>query len=213
MSYILIDESGDLGFDWTKSKTSKYFIITALFSNKINNLEKIVNRIFRSFSKKEMRRHKSYLHSFNELPKTRIKLLSMLNSEDVSIIAIYLNKKKVYTSLKNERHVLYNYVANILLDRIFTKKFISTTGKIELTASRRETNRFLNLNFKNYLEQEVKNKHKLNLEVSIKNLQQEKALQIVDFVSWSIFRKYEHLDGSYLEIIRSKVVQESPLFP
>jgi hypothetical protein len=28
MSYIFIDESGDLGFDFTKPKTSRYFLIT-----------------------------------------------------------------------------------------------------------------------------------------------------------------------------------------
>lgn len=213
MSYIFLDESGDLGFDWSKSKTSKYFIITALFTVKKTNLDKIVKRVFKSFSKKEIRRHKSVLHSYNELPKTRIKLLKMLATEDVSVITIYLNKKKVYTDLKNERHVLYNYVANILLDRIFTKKLIPITGKIELIASRRETNKFLNLNFKNYLEQQARQKHQLNLKVEIRQLHEDKSLQIVDFVCWTIFRKYEHSDDSYIEIIKSKIVQENPLFP
>lgn len=100
MAYILIDESGDLGFDWKKKKTSKYFLITAVFVNRKNNLE-----------------------------------------------------------------------------------------------------------------QEARKKHKLNLEVNIKNLQEEKSLQVVDFICWSIFRKYEHSDESYIEIIKSRIVQENSLFP
>lgn len=213
MSYIFLDESGDLGFDWNKSKTSKYFIITALFTTKKTNLDKIVKKVFKSFSKKELKRHKSILHSYNELPKTRIKLLQMLSLEDISVITICLNKKKVYVDLKNAKHILYNYVANILLDRIFTKKLIPLTAKIELIASRRETNRFLNLNFKSYLEQEAKQKHQLNLKVETKQPHEEKSLQIVDFICWAIFRKYEHSDMSYVDIIKSKIVQENSLFP
>jgi FAD synthase len=65
-------------------------------------------------------------------------------------MCIYLNKKKVYTKLQDEKHVLYNYVTNILLDRIFTKKLLK--GKdFKFIASRRETNKFLNENFKEYL--------------------------------------------------------------
>ncbi len=213
MAYIFLDESGDLGFDWKKGKTSKYFVITALFTLRKINLERIVRKIFRSLSKHDLRRHKSTLHCFNEFPKTRIKLLRMLVSEDISIVAIYLNKRKVYTDLKNEKHVLYNYVANILLDRIFTNKLIPITGKVELIASRRETNKFLNLNFKNYLEDRAIKKHKLNLVVEIKSPHEEKALQVTDFACWAIFRKYEHSDESYMEIIKQKIVQENPLFP
>jgi hypothetical protein len=66
-------------------------------------------------------------------------------------MSIYLNKEKVYIKLQNEKHVLYNYVTNILLDRIITKKLLKDNN-ITLIASRRETNKFLNENFKNYLE-------------------------------------------------------------
>ena len=36
-------------------------------------------------------------------------------------MSIYLNKKKVFTKLHDEKHVLYNYVTNILIDRVYTK--------------------------------------------------------------------------------------------
>ena len=124
-----------------------------------------------------------------------------------------LNKKKVYTQLQNEKSVLYNYVANILLDRIYAKKLISTVQPIELIASKRETNKFLNENFKNYLCQQVKNRHQLNIKVTIKSPSEEKSLQAVDFICWSIFRKYEHKDDSYYKLIKAKIVEENPLFP
>lgn len=40
-----MDESGDLGFDFSKSKTTKNFIITILFVKDIKRIHKIVKKI------------------------------------------------------------------------------------------------------------------------------------------------------------------------
>lgn len=81
-----------------------------------------------------------------------------------------------------------------------------------MIASRKETNKFLNENFKNYLSAQVKNNHKLDINIEIKTPHEEKALQAVDFISWSIFRKYEHSDESYYEIFKDKIYEENILF-
>ena len=128
-------------------------------------------------------------------------------------MTIYLNKKRVYTKLQNEKAVLYNYVVNILLDRIVSKKFISEDEPIEFIASRRETSRFLNLNFQNYLESQTKNNHKLPITVKIKTPSEERCLQAVDFLSWAIFRKYEYNDDSYYNMLKKIIIEENPLFP
>ena len=106
-------------------------------------------------------------------------------------MTIYLNKNKVHTDLQDTKTVLYNFVTNILLDRIFTKKLIPVGEKIVLIASRRETNKFLNQNFKDYLKHKTNINHKLKISIEIKTPSEEKCLQIVDFVCWSIFQKYE----------------------
>lgn len=51
------------------------------------------------------------------------------------------------------------------------------------------------------------------LEIEIKTPHQEKCLQIVDMASWAIFRKWEHQDESYYNLIKSKIIEERPLFP
>jgi len=213
MAYIFLDESGDLGFNFIKEKTSKHFVVTFLFTNNKLPIERIVKKIFRSFSKKEIKNHHGVLYCYKERPKTRQMLLNLLKGKDISIIAIYLNKRKVYTKLQDEKHVLYNYVTNILIDRVYTKKLIPTDKPIELIASRRETNKFLNQNFCNYIKYQVQSNHKLDITVEIKSPHEEKCLQVVDFVCWSIFRKIEHSDESYTNFIKQKIVEESPLFP
>jgi hypothetical protein len=213
MSYIYLDESGDLGFDFIKHKTSKYFVITLLFTKDKERLDKLVKKTFKGFSQKEIQSHSGVLHAHKELPKTKQKLLArFLECETDSVITIYLNKKKVYTNLQNEKHLLYNYVTNILLDRVFTKKLIPTNENINIVASRRETSRFLNKNFTEYITNKIKDEHKVLVKVEIKTPKEEKGLQVVDMLSWSIFRKYEHSDESYYNMIKSKIVEENSLF-
>jgi len=213
MSYIFLDESGDLGFDFSKKKTSRFFVITCLFVAEKGPIEKITKTIFSNFSKTEIRNHHGVLHSYKEKPQTRRKLLRYVSEKDISVITIYLNKKKVYTRLQDEKHLLYNYVANILLDRIYKGKLIPATQKVTLIASRRETNKFLNKNFCTYIRNQLSLNHHITIEVLIRSPHQEKSLQIVDCICWAIFRKHEHGDDSYFTIIKKKVVEESSLFP
>lgn len=212
MAYIFMDESGCLGFDFTKSKTSKHFIITFLLVNNAHILDKIVSKTFCSISPKKRRNHSGMLHCYKEDNKTRIKLFSLVKEKEVSIMVISLNKHKVYTKLKDEKTILYNYVTNILLDRLATKKLLPIRDKITLVASQRETNRFLNENFKHYLQTQISTTHKVLLDVSIKPASTVKGLQIVDFISWAIFRKYEHNDDYFYNMIKNLIVEESQLF-
>jgi hypothetical protein len=212
MSYIFLDESGDLGFNFKKQKTSRFFIITFLFIPRDKRpIEKVVRKTLAELKKRHKRRI-GVLHAYQEKPVTRQRLLQRLAEQDCSCMAIYLNRKRVYTKLQNEKIVLYNYITNILLDRIFTKGMVSTNKPIHLIASRRETNRFFNENFRTYLHNQISGNHKAKIDVKIATPAKEKALQAVDFMSWSLFRKYEHNDESYYQIIKDIIIEESHLF-
>lgn len=212
MNYLFLDESGDLGFNFKKEGTSTVFVITCLFTQNKKPIEKIVKKIHSHLSKK-LKKKSGVLHAFKEKPTTRIKLLEKIAYSECSIMTIYLNKNKVYTKLYDEKAVLYNYVANILLDRIYSKGSISPDDSFLLVASKRETNKFLNDNFKTYLKSKMTNSHKINITIEIKSPYEEKSLQVVDFASWAIFRKYQFGDESYYNIIKKKIIEENPLFP
>ena len=212
MSFIFLDESGDLGFDFTKQKTTKFFVITILFVQSKRPIEKCVRLVHKGLRKKYRKIH-GVLHAVKEEPITRQKMLQKLAEKDCSIMTIYLNKKHVYTKLQNEKAVLYNYVTNILLDRIMTKRLVSITEPVYLIASKRETNKFLNENFRSYLKDQIKNTHKFDLHIEIKTPAEEKSLQAVDFASWAIFRRLEYGDDKYYNVIRSRILEENSLFP
>ncbi|MBI5152828.1 DUF3800 domain-containing protein [Candidatus Peregrinibacteria bacterium] len=212
MAYLFLDESGDLGFNFSKKKTSHVFVITCLFTQDKRPIEKIVKKTHFELRRKYKKKF-GILHCVKEKPITRVRLLKRLCEKDCGITIIYLNKKKVYTKLHDEKAVLYNYVTNILLDRICTKKLISTQDHIHLVVSRRETNKFMNENFKSYINSRTKSKRNIDISINIKTPAEEKSLQAADFISWSIFRKYEYGDDSYYRLIKNKIIEEAPLFP
>lgn len=107
MAYIFLDESGDLGFDFIKKKTSKFFIVTCLFTESKTPIEKIVKKTHSELKLKHKRRF-GVLHAVKEKPITRQRLLKRLSEKDCFIMTIYLNKNKVYTRLRDEKQVLYN---------------------------------------------------------------------------------------------------------
>ena len=213
MAYIFLDESGDLGFDLTKRRTSRFFVITFLCCTNKRSIEKIVSQSHAEL-KKQHKMKGGVLHAHHEKPVTRKRLLNRLNKKECTIMTVYLDKNHVYTQLRDEKDVLYNYVANILLDRIMTKELLGKEpGGITLVASRKETSTFLNENFKEYLRNKVKGRHGVEIAVEIKTPHEEKALQAVDFVSWAIFRTLEFGDETYYDIFRTKIVEENSLFP
>ena len=159
----------------------------------------------------KQKKHSGTLHACHEHPKTRLKMYNLLKERgDFSVMIIRLNKAKVYTNLQEEKNILYNYITNILLDRIISKKLCSTKDPIYFVAEQKDTNKYLNQQFIKYLNSKVKDKIKLYLE--IKSSARHKCLQIADFISWGAFQKYEHNDESYYSIIKEFIVDDYLLF-
>ena len=68
MAYIYLDESGDLGFDFNKKKTSKNFVVTCLFIENRKPIEKIVKKTHSELKKK----YKKDLEFYTRLKKNRL---------------------------------------------------------------------------------------------------------------------------------------------
>ncbi|MDO8529471.1 MAG: DUF3800 domain-containing protein [bacterium] len=209
MAYIFLDESGDLGF---KSTSSKWFIFTIVLTNDHRKIEKVIKKI-RKGLKKEYKKV-SELHAYHSQPIVKKKMLKMLAElEDFKILCIILNKKKVYIDFQKQKNYLYNYTANILLDRLHNKKVINVNEPIELYIDQKDTNKFIRDNFEKYLKGNFIKRGNNKVNIKIKPSHTEKCLQAVDFVSWAIFRKYEKNDYEYYEIIKNSIIGENILFP
>lgn len=209
MAYIFLDESGDLGF---KKTSSKWFIFTIAMTSGSRSLERVVKKIWRPMKKKHKRLGE--LHASREKGATRKRMLARLNElEDLKVLCVILNKKKVYVDLQNQKNYLYNYTANILLDRLHKSGAIGAKESLHLFIDRKDTKKRLRENFINYLTDSMKKRRDGIFTVELHSSHENKSLQAVDFISWAIFRKYEHGDYEFYEIIKNKITDENPLFP
>ena len=84
MAYIFLDESGDLGFDFKKKNTSKFFVITILFTTDKKSIEKVVKNAHATLKKKHKQKG-GVLHAYHEKRVTRKRLLSKLSEKEIMI--------------------------------------------------------------------------------------------------------------------------------
>ncbi|MBU4332240.1 DUF3800 domain-containing protein [Patescibacteria group bacterium] len=206
---MFLDESGDLGFS---QRSSRWFVLTIVLTNEHRKIEKVVKKIHRRLKKKYRRVMELHAYHADSITKKRM-LRCLADLEDIKVLCIVLNKKKVYVDLQNQKSYLYNYTANILLDRLHNKNVLNKKELIEIYIDQRETNKFLKKNFENYLRNNLEKRSNSGVKIKIKPSHTEKCLQAVDFISWAIFRKYELNDYEYYEIIKDKIIGENLLFP
>lgn len=209
MAYIFLDESGDLGF---KKTSSRWFLFTIAMVPTSRSLERVVKKVWRPLKKK----HKKLgeLHAYHADDVTRARMLKKLNEiADLKVLCIILNKKKVYVDLQNQKNYLYNYTANILIDRLHSSGKLKDGESIHLYIDRKDTKKRLRENFTQYLMTSMANRRKEKFSVELHNSYENKSLQAVDFISWAIFRKYERGDYEFYEMIKSKITDEKLLFP
>lgn len=207
--YIFLDESGDLGFS---TRSSKWFLFTLVVVDDPRKLERIIKKV-RLTLKKKYKHKMSELHAYNADSITRNRVLSQLAQEDIAIVTTVLNKSKVYIDLHNQKNYLYNFTANIILERLIRTKFIQGDARITLVVDKKDTKKQLKENFVSFITNAMEKRRDGEFTMTLAASHDEKGLQAVDFISWAIFRKYEKGDFEYYEKIKDKIIDERLLFP
>ena len=200
-----MDESGDLGFDFEKSNTSRYFVMSFVIAENDYRCRKIIAKVVKKMPLRERSNFSGVFHCNKENEDVRHNLLSALgNDENISVISVTLDKVK-YKSVCGENMLpvgeIYNSVCKTLINRVFEKDLLPHNEKNIFIASRRETNKYINNLF-------VDNFNGYNVDVVIAHPNTYKGLQIADFVAWSFFRQYEYESSKYTNLFRNLVVED-----
>jgi hypothetical protein len=201
MRYLFIDESGDTGLDFSKSKTSKHFVVTLIETENKNAVDRVVANVFRKVRQKKKGKDNS-LHSYKESHSTKVKLLSELARLDIRITYNIIYKPKQV--LTRNQHDLYLSVMLWVIAMAEQIESFENQEKPELNIyiSQRETSRSLNQRLIDVVNS-LSSKSKIT--IFLKTPAQEKGLQAVDFISWAVFKKFEHGISDYYDIIRAKI--------
>lgn len=209
MAYIYMDESGDLGFNG-KKWASKYFIITFLISKNEKDPEIVMKNVRKWAAWKWALPYWSFFHSYKHWENIVKRILDLLSRRDIFSMAMIAKKENVPFKLKKDIHDLYNMLVFSLLELWFKRWVFQNNEKIFFIASRRETNKNLNLNFIDYLKSKQLNFW--NIEYKILSPNQAKWLEVVDAVSFALNQKYEKRNLDLYAVIKNKILLEKQIF-
>lgn len=196
MSYIYIDESGDLG---TKKVSSKYFVIAAIKVENSKKLEKIIKKTRRDFKKKMLTSNE--VKGGNLPYDLKIKILKKLKNMDYEVFIIVFDKENRYKIGYEDNKKAYDILSSRLAKLINIDK--PTFIFIDKSKNKQEeidnfNELFLN-NLNNIKKQPIKIKHTNSIHY--------KGLQMADLISWSTFQNFENDNSEFLDIIKNKVVK------
>ncbi|CAC9591570.1 hypothetical protein [uncultured Gammaproteobacteria bacterium] len=211
---IYLDESGDLGFDFTNKKPSKKFVIILLVCKDKSAADSFGYAVKRTLKnklnhKKTNNRNTEELHATKDSISTKKYFYRRIKSTNWEIYTAILNKTKIYNHLttKSGRKKLYNFLAHYLLEKVDLSKVNSAvTLVVDKCKNKAEIE-----DFNQYLVAKLEGKLPLNLPpllISHEDSKSNTGIQSVDYFCWGVYRKYEHQDLEWYECFKDKILIE-----
>lgn len=216
--FIFLDESGDLGFDFKKRKTTKKFVITLLVCESDEARREFTKAVKRTLKnklnrKKENSRHVTELKGTGTTIDIKKYFFRNIKSNRWAIYSLALNKVRVESRLqtKTGKKKLYNYLSRVLLEKL---NLTQASRNVELVVDRCKNKEEVR-DFNQYLINQLEALLPLNTDLNISHLtsQESAGLQAVDLFSWGIFRKHECNDYGWYTIYRHKIRFETEYLP
>lgn len=211
MLYLYLDESGDLGFDFFGKKPSRYFTITVMMVQGIENNRKIAKAVKRTVRKKLYKQKRAELKGAKDSIEIKKYFLKLIQPVSFGIYSLTLNKKRVYDNLTRKKDRVYNFIARKVLDVI---PFDNASVRIELVIDRSKGKHEIR-EFNEYLVHQLSGKidPKIPLFIEHHRSHEDLSLQAVDLFSWGIFRKYEKKDNEWFDVFKEKIRHDAVYLP
>jgi hypothetical protein len=211
---IYLDESGDLGFDWEKSKTSAYFVITVLACNDQDTTEEIKKAVKRTLRNK-LNHKKSGSRTIGELKGSGTTFMikdyffRQMPSNGWSIYAVTLNKKRIKSHLTTAagKKKLYNFLARFLIEKI---KFPEGIPIVNLVVDRCKNTEEIK-DFNAYIQNQLQAYLPLDTSLYINHeaSHESTGLQAVDMFCWGIARKNTSFDLEWYNRFKDRIEYET----
>ena len=206
MIHVYLDESGDLGFG---RRSSKYFTIAfAVVKDPIHLI-----RCLKEMKIKHNIPRNVELKGNTTREDIKEELLRKLRNLDIEIHAITVRKKNVEPKLRKDKNILYNYMVGLLLvGRILAE---GKGARVCVNVDRRIISITSGFKFNEYLRYKTwyeGQRQDIDLEINHRDSHRNYAIQGIDIICNSIFRKYNSNSDKLFNVIRCKVRNDKRLF-
>lgn len=204
--YVYLDESGDLGF---AQGSTKYFTIAFVTMENPISFRRCVKKV-----KVKYHIPRNVELKGNTTRKTiKEDLLHEFAKLDIEVHAITVRKTNVDLKLRKDTNIFYNYMVGLsLVERILEEPRDAT---VVINVDRRITSVTSGFNFNQYLRYRIwydRERRDIDLNIHHLDSHQAYAIQGIDIICNSIFRKYNSNDYKLFNIIQGKVKSDRRLF-
>ncbi len=210
--YIFVDESGDMDFT---SKGSKHYLFTFLVKKRPFTLHEHISNYRYSLLERNLdpstdkRLDIEAFHACDDNKHIREKVFDIIASFDNKLVRSYsyvLEKPKVQPAKRQDKDKFYinnlNLAIKKLLNKIeINKDFIIITDRLPF--KRKKHTPTLKKGIKEYIKT---NKLSIRYDIFHHSSASSINLQVVDYISWAIFRKYERNEDKYYKKIEKYLI-------
>ena len=206
MINVYLDESGDLGFG---QGGTRYFTIAFAIVKDPTPFRRRVKRV-------KIKYHiprDVELKGYTTKEKIKEDLLNRFSNLDMEVHAITVKKKNVEPKLQRDTNILYNYMVGLsLVERVLEEPI---GARVVIIVDRRIISITSGFNFNEYLKYKIwyeRSRQDIDLEIQHLDSQESYAIQGIDVICNSIFKKYNSNNYKLFNIIRDKVKCDKRLF-
>ena len=209
MTYLYLDESGDLGFDFTKNKCSKYFTICILSISSISDNRQIINAVKKTL-KRKLNNKKNTERIITELKGSKTSIAvkqyfwEIIKNTSFGVYAYTVNKSRIKKDISENQDRFYNWITRLVLDKIPLK--LKEADRIELIIDKSKGKTQI-VDFNKYIKRNLEAKIHPNTPLVIfhRDSIQSHGLQACDLFCWGIHKKHEEKDVEWLEMFEKKI--------
>jgi len=214
--YIFVDEAGDMDFS---PKGSRHYMFSFLVKRRPFRLHEVIatyryellERNLDPAVDKQIDIEAFHAHKDNRHIKEQLfSLIERFDPEQVKTYSYILEKPKVLPDKRQEKSIFYidnlTYAIAKLLDKLqIEQDFIIITDRLPVKQNKNAQIKALKKGIKSYLRTTGKRyRYGIYHHCSASSTN----LQIIDYINWAIFRKYEHGDDSYYKRVSKYLLDE-----
>ena len=214
--YIFVDEAGDMDFS---PKGSKHYMFNFLVKKRPFDLHEyiatyrytLLERNLDPLNGNRLDIESFHAHNDNKYIKNELfNIISTFDENSVKLYSYILEKPKVAPEKRKEKDKFYinnlNHSIQMLLDKIGIKSnVIIITDNLPVHKNKAKQIGALKKGLKEYIK-----RNKLNIRYDIFHHCSASSanLQIVDYMGWAIYRKYEHKQDAFYNKISKYLIDE-----
>jgi hypothetical protein len=204
--YVYLDESGDLGF---QQGSTRYFTIAYDVVDTPFPFIRCVRKVKKKFNiPRDVELKGSTTRAI-----IKEDLLSRFSKLDIEIHSITVKKANVEPKLRRDTNILYNYMVGLsLIERILKEP---RNAKVIINVDRRVISITSGFKFNEYLRYKTwyeGQRHDIDLKINHLDSHGDYAIQGIDVICNSIFKKYSSNNYRLFRLIQGKVRNDKRLF-